>query len=128
MPREMRTVSQIIEIIKNLKRVSTNSEVAKLLGINPRTLASTVNRKDKLSNKLIERLLIFSKKEDIDLNYLLVDMESWMKESQVLRASCEPVRVDEKGRVREYLVMGGDTWELRYIFKMTSEGSTQPQK
>jgi hypothetical protein len=74
MSRKMRTVSQVIEVIKNLKKVSTNSGAAKLLGI-PRTLASPTNRERENSNELIEGLITFAEEEHLSMDYLMSDID-----------------------------------------------------
>jgi hypothetical protein len=116
MIRDVRTVSQVIDVIKKLKKVSTNTEVAKLLGIDPKTLSACEKRGETACGKLLDALIPFSEKENISLNYLLIDVESWINESQILQISCDPVRVDKKGRVQEHLIMGGETWEFCCVF------------
>jgi phage repressor protein C with HTH and peptisase S24 domain len=63
----MRTFSQIIQEIKVLKKVPDDADVARLLGLKPKTLATAKSR-----NSLpFEELASFCNKEDVSLDGLL---------------------------------------------------------
>ncbi len=63
----MKTFSEIIEVIKTLKNYSKDSEVAELLGIIPKSLATA-----KLRNSIqYEELTTFCNNENVSLNWLL---------------------------------------------------------
>ncbi len=65
----MRTMAEIIGIIKSLKNVVNDSDVANLLGTKPKTLATAKTR----NSIPFEELTTFCNKEGISLNWLLTD-------------------------------------------------------
>ena len=120
MSSKERTAPQIIKLIKNIKKVSTNHEVAKLLGISPKLLAAYEKGHWKVHDEVYAKLRAFADKEHIAIDYLRNDIESWMQDSQILWISCIPIAIDHEKGVRE--VFQSNVWKLCYVFKMkTSE-------
>lgn len=64
----MKSLAEIIEIIKNLKKMNNDYEVANILKIRPKTLAAA-----KVRNSIpFVELAAFCKRENISLNWLLM--------------------------------------------------------
>lgn len=109
MSRELRTIPQVIELIKNLKKVSTKREVAELLGVHPKTLAAAAKKKG-ISRAITLGLIEFGKREHITIDYLITDIDAWIKEGRILRVKCGPVKQDLEGKP-------SNIWELYFLFE-----------
>lgn len=107
----MRTLAEIIEDIKNLKKLGTDGDVANLLDIKPKTLASSKARN---SIPFFE-LTAFCSKEGISLNWLLTRTGPAflaeaisLQEDPKLANLIEKLRfVLEKGSIRDKAVIRG---------------------
>ncbi len=78
----MRTVSQIVEALKDLKSIHTDSEIANLLGVKPKTLAAAKVR----DNYPFRELITFCMKNNVSLNWLL----SGEGEPNIIKGALEP--------------------------------------
>lgn len=74
----MKTFFEIIDNIKELKRLKTDIEVAELLGIKPKTLATA-----KIRNSIpFEELISFCSREGVSLDNLLIKREHQREEME----------------------------------------------
>ncbi|KAB2834407.1 MAG: bacteriophage CI repressor, partial [Candidatus Dadabacteria bacterium] len=65
-----KTVEEIIDIIKHLKRFTTDYEVADSLGVG-RSALSNAKRRDSLS--FIDELVMFCDRESLSLDFIRID-------------------------------------------------------
>lgn len=85
----MRTLVQVIDAIKKMKGLSTDAEVASLLGLKPQTLATAKSR----NSMPYDKLITFCDDEACSLDFLLRGVE-WQEEAPYHRIK-EPDAVME---------------------------------
>jgi hypothetical protein len=101
----LRTLAEIIEIIKTIIKVANDADVAMMLNIKPKTLATA-----KLRNSIpFEELTTFCNANDISLNWLLTDEGPMMRKYSLYSPECV-VDIAEipKENIKEWI---DDFWE-----------------
>jgi len=75
----MREISEIIGIIKELKKLKSDTDVARVLGMKQ----SAFSERKKLNSIPYEQIALFCEKEELSLDWLLLGREPDQKEKEI---------------------------------------------